>query len=105
MTDELLPCPLPWCQGEAFLTGASVWGNVECSLCGCEGPARKTEAESIAAWNTRTPDRAAIVAETEAAIVAWMRGRAHRATNTAFSPVAQWIADAIERGEYKEPRT
>jgi len=50
---------------------------------------------------TRTPDRAAIVAETEAAIVKWIRD----GKGPYVEGYGAEIATAIERGEYKEPRT
>lgn len=50
----LTPCPIPWCGGEAQYGGeGKIWHYVECSECGWEGPAHKTEADAIAAWNTR----------------------------------------------------
>lgn len=57
----LLPCPNPWCEGaerEGDFTPAlqrGLFGNhyVACTSCCMDGPKRQTEAEAIAAWNTR----------------------------------------------------
>ena len=39
-------------------------GNyIECANCGCCGPNRPTEAEAIAAWNTRAEPQGAIIGE------------------------------------------
>lgn len=55
MDDELKPCPVPWCQGDAQHGGSGrMWHYIECSLCGLDGPPQRTEAEAIAAWNNRT---------------------------------------------------
>lgn len=56
------PCPNPWCESEVvpFIRKGSLTREaptqvqVECG-CGIYGPACNTEAEAIAAWNTRTP--------------------------------------------------
>ena len=50
------PCPTPWC---GYAEGSSIWQGpddlfqVICDECQVEGPSRPTEAEAIAAWNTR----------------------------------------------------
>ena len=55
MIDELKPCP--FCGKREFisvvrsLNGVVAW--VDCTNCGCYGPAKNTEAEAIAAWNRR----------------------------------------------------
>lgn len=60
-----LPCPNPWCFSlkHSHLGKPSIenWRlaapfdkfSVKCSACGVEGPVQPTEAEAIAAWNTR----------------------------------------------------
>lgn len=56
MTEELKPCPVPWCSNEGAET---VWqpfaraSRVVCQSCRCHGPLGKTEADAIAAWNAR----------------------------------------------------
>lgn len=64
MTDELKPCPNPWCKSEvhdghlgivAHRVPYGLW-RVSCS-CGMKAPAQASEAEAIAAWHTR-PDSA-----------------------------------------------
>ena len=55
MTDKLRECP--FCGGEAFeyYSGSQFEiCEVVCKECGCRSK-RKTEAEAIAAWNTRKP--------------------------------------------------
>lgn len=53
MGNELLSCP--FCGGAATVRGYSglFWGR--CGRCDTNGPPKTTEAEAIAAWNTRTP--------------------------------------------------
>lgn len=58
MTDALKPCPknCPQDQGGTFirnLDDEKYWGF--CPRCGWQGPSAETEAEAIAAWNTRAP--------------------------------------------------
>ena len=43
----------PFCKGEAFYNPEYNGGCVECRECGAEGPYKRTEAEAIAAWNSR----------------------------------------------------
>ena len=43
----------PFCKGEAFYNPEYNGGCVECRECGAKGPYKRTEAEAIAAWNTR----------------------------------------------------
>lgn len=45
--------PCPFCKGEAFYNPGYNGGNVECRECGAEGAYKPTEAEAIAAWNSR----------------------------------------------------
>jgi len=73
MTDELKPCP--FCGGEAELRSWSwpyVRYQVRCSACKCQARARMaSEAEAIAAWNTRqstTSDALAAMREAREAL-------------------------------------
>lgn len=54
---ELLPCP--FCGGEAKPSGErfenTILSWVYCTSCGAAGGYRHTEAEAIAAWNSRAP--------------------------------------------------
>lgn len=61
VSEKLLPCPNPWCEeGEPLVErtvryrGDASPRHVECS-CGIRGPMGATDAEAIAAWNTRAP--------------------------------------------------
>ena len=51
---ELLPCP--FCGGKHLEVSHHdpVWRTVVCRKCLAFGPDKKSEAEAIAAWNTRT---------------------------------------------------
>jgi len=62
MSDELKPCPNPWCDYNEPRVKKAVQRNgdhtlhfVQCE-CDIESPYAPTEAEAIAAWNRRTPD-------------------------------------------------
>ncbi len=55
MTDELEPCPVSWCTEptpRVQTRSASIF-VVRCNECGTTTPYFHTEAEAIAAWNTR----------------------------------------------------
>ena len=52
MTDTLLPCP--FCGGEARYGMTFAGEEVYCSECSAAMPRKTTEAEAVAAWNTRT---------------------------------------------------
>lgn len=49
-------CPLPGSYGK---DPVAYYQTIWCEQCGAESGKRTTEAEAIAAWNTRTPDRPA----------------------------------------------
>lgn len=64
MSEELKPCPLPWCRSNThpeegtnrlpFHTARDRW-HVACPYCATRGPTCKTHDEAIAAWNRRSP--------------------------------------------------
>ena len=53
ISEELKPCPFCPDGGKLFINGGVGCRWVECSSCGCDGPAYETEAEAVEAWNTR----------------------------------------------------
>ena len=58
MIEKLEPCPVPWCKSDVLEVIRSPWSRgygVHCQNCRAQGPDCATEAEAIAAWNTRTP--------------------------------------------------
>lgn len=60
MADEPKLKPCPWCrcrvaESREIIDDGYVYIAVECEQCGAQGPARKTAAEAIVAWNAR-PD-------------------------------------------------
>lgn len=69
--DELKPVACPWCGGTEREVHRDprpqwmTWYVVICTSgdpCGAMGPARRTKAEAIAAWSTRKPDPATLLA-------------------------------------------
>jgi len=58
MPSELKPCPFDGAEGEVIGAGFGEpeWKQISCVKCCCSTGAWATEAEAIAAWNTRTPD-------------------------------------------------
>jgi hypothetical protein len=81
---EILACP--FCGGEAFV-GADDAGYPEVKCIGECHPA-DTEAEAIAAWNRRTPDRALLdrIEELEAAVVPLIDQAEHCALGASIKP-------------------
>lgn len=71
--DELKPCPNPWCDGKpAYLYGRLRDDGMRyvCAKCGIGPPLAPTEAEAIAAWNTRpapSPADAGLVVQQDGA--------------------------------------
>lgn len=65
MASELKPCPFCGSADDVQLSRHSHEGAawMTCVECDTDGPIAKTVAAAIAAWNTRTPSRAAIRAE------------------------------------------
>lgn len=58
MTEELRPCPVPWCGSEILETISQPFARAQCVICQschCHGPLGKTEADAITAWNRRVP--------------------------------------------------
>lgn len=63
-TDEMitLPCPVPWCRGQAEADWYAVGEQqhpywVKCTKCGCKTPTQyATVREALAAWNTRSKE-------------------------------------------------
>ncbi len=58
-SELLKPCPVPWCGNitpQLLGNYYAVRRWAECPQCFCCGPSCTTEAEAIAAWNTRPAD-------------------------------------------------
>ena len=56
MSDELLPCPRPGCEGQGHITDDCVmfiW--VQCRLCCIRTGDHDSEADATADWNRRAP--------------------------------------------------
>jgi Lar family restriction alleviation protein len=93
---ELLPCPFCGSGAEIvvreFTDDKANYGEAyaSCLSCGIEQPYKQTEAEAIAAWNTRALQP---TSERER-IVAWMR-------SWKDAPEAEAVAAAIERGDWE----
>lgn len=54
--DELLPCPVPWCESDVLEVIRSPFSRgygVVCQNCRAQGPSLATQAKAIAAWNKR----------------------------------------------------
>ena len=83
----LLPCPNRLC-GKPFAvmrrSPASSMFYGRCDICMCEGPHRETEAEAIAAWNTRSESDGERVREAE-----------DRGYKRAAKMIAALVADAM----------
>lgn len=55
MTDELKPCPNPWCAPEnRRIVRWELYSRQVFCTCGVKGPLGKDDAEATTAWNTRT---------------------------------------------------
>lgn len=84
---ELKPCPNPWCRRKfppkAYRHIGSTTRYVHCDDCGMDGPTADTEAEAIAAWNTRPEaslsSMVALDEELETQHPGWMTGSPDRA--------------------------
>lgn len=95
MTDELEPCPNPWCDrpGSARVAPLYEAFRVFCE-CSMAGPTCATEAEAITAWNTRADDTLitearAIIEQIEPAH-GWPPNLADRERR--FERAQQWLA-------------
>ena len=65
MSEELRPCPVPWCKSNThpeqgnnrlpYRVRGGGW-HVVCPFCGMKGPKKSNESEAIAAWNQRASD-------------------------------------------------
>jgi hypothetical protein len=60
MSDEILPCPNPWCDDRCVRGVDHREGGffrVSCT-CGVGGPAGRSEKQAVTLWNTRAPTKA-----------------------------------------------
>lgn len=58
VTQDLAPCPNPWCKGAPNVLGFGVSSfAVSCGLCGLTGPLDGDREDAIAAWNHRLTPR------------------------------------------------
>jgi hypothetical protein len=115
MTDELKPCPNPWCESPRppFLVWNLYHRRVHC-LCGVRGPSSEQQsldgvphdvidAEAAAAWNTRADAAEQRVATLEAALpavyqMAWEDAYQEHPFN-APTPTAAELMARIQTGE------
>lgn len=68
MSEELKPCPVPWCESDVLEPVRSIWSHnysIICQECRAQGPSLATKADAIDAWNTRAPDARLAAAEAE----------------------------------------
>lgn len=84
----------PFCKGEAFYNPGYNGGNVECRECGAEGAYKPTEAEAIAAWNTRVDYHG----YEQAAIEAWESIKAWNSRAERTCKIIEWY-EARDRHE------
>lgn len=93
MSEALKPCPVPWCNGQAFVNSEKCHHKellfwVVCGQCGCKVSQKISEIYAIAAWNTR-PNGAVIEAAQKVADLGRARGVAFLSTDI---PVLHRIA-------------
>ena len=112
--DELKLCPVPWCERvnkPEFYNPEPKAYCVACPDCGLETNVFATEAEAIAAWNTRaeasSAEPVADIAgyergqrETVERIVAWLRKPLTIIKGVSMDQNER-LADDIEAGEWK----
>lgn len=58
---DLLPCPFCGAQDAHFQSEYDDESVFVCAICDARGPMKRSHAEAIAAWNTRSPDLLAMV--------------------------------------------
>lgn len=105
MSDELKPCPNPWCEAlerDGDYSPQIQYSNfamvyVACTSCSMAGPTRQHEHEAIAAWNTRTDTaKDARIAELEVVALAVARFDG-RNNNAALKAMARAALNTDER--------